>query len=90
MPKTWEQMTQAEKIEELRRDFVTLLNAYNDLTRRLEASAGHLGQAVTTANEAAGAVAVLQARLNSGEIASQVENQLASEIRRQLPPRALS
>ena len=64
MAKTWEQMTQAEKIEDLRRDVVRLFDAYNDLSRRLTAGSAHLGQVATVASEAARVVEGLKARLS--------------------------
>jgi hypothetical protein len=58
MAKTWEQMTQAEKIEDLRRDMIRLFDAYNDPSRRLAAGSAHLGQVATIASKAARAVEV--------------------------------
>ncbi len=37
MPKTWEQLTQDEKIEELRRDIIKTMAKVNELDRRSDA-----------------------------------------------------
>lgn len=70
MAKTWEQMTQAEKIEDLRRDVVRLFDAYNDLSRRLTAGSAHIGQLSTIASEAYRAVEELKARLLAEHVAT--------------------
>jgi hypothetical protein len=69
MPKTWEKMTQAEKIEDLRHDVVRLFDAYNDLDRRLMAGGQvvgqHLGQLETSAKEGANKIRALEETLRT-------------------------
>jgi polyhydroxyalkanoate synthesis regulator phasin len=93
MPKTWEQMTQAEKIEDLRRDVVTLFDAYNDMNRRLMAGGLVVGQRLEqvqkTLNEVGEKLAALEDRLNSGEIVEDTAREIAQELERSarsLPP----
>jgi hypothetical protein len=65
MSKTWDEMSQSEKIEDLRRDVVRLFDAYNDLSRRLAAAGTHLGRIETIATEAAKSAEELKARLST-------------------------
>jgi hypothetical protein len=62
MPKTWDQMTQAEKIEDLRRDVLMLIDALNGTRRSSELLANHIDDAKNKANSALKAVAELQAQ----------------------------
>jgi hypothetical protein len=62
MPKTWEQMTDAEKFDDLRRDVVHLLDVFNDLNRRLGFVAANLGLVETIAKKAAAGVEELKAQ----------------------------
>jgi hypothetical protein len=66
MAKTWEQMTQAEKIEDLRRDVLMLIDALNGTRRSSAILANHIDDAKNKANAASKAVAELQARLETG------------------------
>jgi hypothetical protein len=63
MAQTWEEMTQAEKIDDLHRDVIRLFAAYNDLNRRLSASGGFVDEALKTARMAAAEVAAFSDRL---------------------------
>jgi len=86
MPKKWEQLTQSEKIEDLRRDVLMLIDALNGTRRSSEALANHIDDAKNKANAALAAVAALQARLDSGEIAERVAENLARSMRNAMPP----
>ena len=67
MPKTWDQMSDPERIQDLRRDVVRLFDAINDLNHRLGSLGANLGRVETIAREAAKAVEKLTNRqLNEG------------------------
>jgi hypothetical protein len=56
MPKTWDDMSQTEKIEELRRDVLKIYSAFNGLVSDVRGTSSKL-------NEVAKAVEVLEGRL---------------------------
>jgi len=49
--KKWDDLTQAEKIEELRRDMMRTMDFVNDLHRRLSASGNAIGTVETLAKQ---------------------------------------
>jgi DNA-binding ferritin-like protein len=53
MPRTWEKMTQEEKIEDLRNDVKSIFRHLNDLTQTQHAIAKRLGEIASLANEVA-------------------------------------
>jgi chromosome segregation ATPase len=67
MTKTWEQMTEAEKIEDLRRDVVRIFRVLNSIDHSLSALAAHLDQAQKTAREASTAVSALRDQLETDQ-----------------------
>lgn len=67
MPKTWEQLTDQEKIEDLRRDMMRIFEAVRDLNHRLAFVGQNLGRVEMIALEAAKEVAELKAQLSSSD-----------------------
>lgn len=62
MPKTWEQMTQAERIEDLRNDIKTIFSTLNEIRTEQQNLAFRLNGAVSLVSEVADAVKKLEKR----------------------------
>ncbi len=60
MAKTWDQMNEAEKIEDLRRDVVRIFRVLNDFDASLRAVVARLDQVTKIANAASDTVSALQ------------------------------
>ena len=82
MPKIWEEMTSAEKIEALHTDDLRIFRELNAINHSLRALGLHLDQTTDDGKKAAAAVAALQVRLDSGEVTRQIEAELERGLRR--------
>jgi hypothetical protein len=62
-PKTWEQLSQSEKIDDLRRDVVRLFAEVSSVNSRMSFMGGHIGRIETMASKALKEVEALKEKL---------------------------
>jgi len=63
MTKTWEQMSQPEKIEDLRKEIMRLFDALNSTNRNITSLSIHVGEADTAVKKVSTELAALKARI---------------------------